>query len=144
MKNWNTLEADENRILGKHYTTGRGGRSINKVIIHHNAGNLTIPGIFAVWQTRQASAHYQVDSQGRIGQLVWDRDTAWHAGNWDANTTSIGIEHADISSNPWHISDACLEEGAHLTAAVCTYYGLGRPSGVRTCSAISIFRQPNA
>ncbi|KMY23620.1 N-acetylmuramoyl-L-alanine amidase [Actinobaculum suis] len=127
MKNWNTLEADENRILAKHYTAGRGGRSINKVIIHHNAGNLTIPGIYEVWQTRQASAHYQVDSQGRIGQLVWDSDTAWHAGNWDANTTSIGIEHADISSNPWRISDACLEEGAHLTAAVCKYYGLGRP-----------------
>lgn len=48
MKNWNTLEADENRILAKHYTAGRGGRSINKVIIHHNAGNLTIPGIYEV------------------------------------------------------------------------------------------------
>ncbi|MEX3505479.1 N-acetylmuramoyl-L-alanine amidase [Corynebacterium sp. LK2510] len=127
MKNWTTLEADENRILTKHYTKGRTGRKIDKVIIHHNAGNLTIPGIYQVWQTRPASAHYQVDSNGRIGQLVWDSNTAWHAGNWDANTTSIGIEHADISSNPWRISDACLEEGAHLTAAVCKYYGLGRP-----------------
>ena len=127
MKNWNTLDADENRILNKHYTKGRSGRRINKVIIHHNAGNLTIKSIWDVWQTRPASAHYQVDSNGRVGQLVWDSDTAWHAGNWDANTTSIGIEHADISSNPWRISDACLEEGAHLTAAVCKYYGLGRP-----------------
>lgn len=56
MKNWNTLEADENRILTKHYTAGRGGRKIDKVIIHHNAGNLAIPGIWDVWQTRQASA----------------------------------------------------------------------------------------
>ena len=124
MKNWATLEADENRLMNKHYTKGRNGRIINKVIIHHNAGNLTIKSIWDVWQTRQASAHYQVDSNGRIGQLVWDRDTAWHAGNWDANTTSIGIEHADISSKPWRISEACLEEGAHLTAAVCKYYGL--------------------
>ncbi|QXB17558.1 Cpl-7 lysozyme C-terminal domain-containing protein [Corynebacterium coyleae] len=127
MKNWATLEADENRLMNKHYSAGRSGRKINKVIIHHNAGNLTIKSIWDVWQTRQASAHYQVDSNGRIGQLVWDRDTAWHAGNWDANTTSIGIEHADISSNPWQISAKCLEEGAHLTAAVCKYYGLGRP-----------------
>lgn len=127
MKNWATLEADENRLMNKHYSAGRSGRKINKVIIHHNAGNLTIKSIWDVWQTRQASAHYQVDSGGRIGQLVWDRDTAWHAGNWDANTTSIGIEHADISSKPWRISEACLDNGAHLVAAICHYYKLGRP-----------------
>lgn len=128
MKNWNTLEADENRLMNKHYTKGRQGRRIDKVIIHHNAGNLSIKGCWDVWQTRQASAHYQVESSGRIGQLVWDRDTAWHAGNWAANTTSIGIEHADISSSPWRVSDACLEEGAHLVAAICRYYKLGRPA----------------
>ena len=127
MKNWNTLEADENRLMNKHYTKGRQGRRIDKVIIHHNAGNLSIKGCWDVWQTRQASAHYQVESSGRIGQLVWDRDTAWHAGNWAANTTSIGIEHADASANPWAVSDACLDNGAHLVAATCKYYGLGRP-----------------
>jgi hypothetical protein len=128
MKNWNTLEADEDRILTTHFTKGRGGRKIDKIVIHHNAGNLSIAGIYQVWQTREASAHYQVDSNGRIGQLVWDRDTAWHAGNWEANTTSIGIEHADITSNPWRISDKAIEEGAHLVAALCKYYGLGRPT----------------
>lgn len=124
---WNNLIADENRILTKHFTSGRSGAKINKVILHHNGGNLSIAGCYNVWQTRAASAHYQVDSNGRIGQLVHDKDTAWHAGNWNANITSIGIEHADISSNPWRISDACLESGAHLTAAVCKAYGLGRP-----------------
>ena len=118
MKNWATLEADENRLMNKHYTKGRNGRKINKVIIHHNAGNLTIKSIWDVWQTRQASAHYQVDSGGRIGQLVWDRDTAWHAGNWEANTTSIGIEHADIPFKPWRIPEVCLDNGAHLVAAI--------------------------
>lgn len=127
MKNWNTLEADIDLIMNKHYTAGRSGRKIDKVITHHNAGKLTIKGCWDVWQTRQASAHYQVDSNGRIGQLVWDRDTAWHAGNWEANTTSIGIEHADVSSSPWKVSEACLDNGAHLVAAVCRYYKLGRP-----------------
>ena len=128
MKNWNSLEADENRLMNKHYTPGRQGKRIDKVIIHHNAGNLSVKGCWDVWQTRQASAHYQVESSGRIGQLVWDRDTAWHAGNWQANTTSIGIEHADASSNPWSVSEACLDNGAHLVAAICKYYGLGRPA----------------
>lgn len=128
MKNWDKLEADENLILDKHYTGGREGRKINKIIIHHNAGNLSIRGCYDVWQTRKASAHYQVDANGRIGQLVWDGDTAWHAGNYEANLTSIGIEHADINTNPWTVSDATIENGAHLVAALCKYYGLGRPS----------------
>ena len=91
MKNWLALEADIDLIMNKHYTPGRNGRRIDKVIIHHNAGNLTIRGCYDVWQSRPASAHYQVQTDGRIGQLVWDRDTAWHAGNFAANTTSIGI-----------------------------------------------------
>ena len=127
MKNWNTLEADIDLIMNTHYTPGRNGRRIDKVIIHHNAGNLTIRGCYDVWQTRPASAHYQVQTDGTIGQLVWDRDTAWHAGNFAANTTSIGIEHADVSSSPWAVSEACLDNGAHLVAAVCKFYGLGRP-----------------
>lgn len=127
MKNWDTLEADKNLILDKHFTGGRNGCKIDKVILHHNGGNLSGEGCYQVWQTREASAHYQVDANGGVTQLVWDSDTAWHAGNYQANCTSIGIEHADISTNPWKISDATLDNGAHLTAAVCKHYGLGRP-----------------
>ena len=119
MKNWENIEADENLILTKHFTPSRAG-TINKIVLHHNAGNLTIRGCYNVWQDREASAHYQVQSDGRIGQLVWDKDTAWHAGNFDANSTSIGIEHAD-----------CLENGAHLVAALCKYYKLGRPTWMK-------------
>lgn len=128
MKDWNNLTADQNLLMNKHYTPGRAGRSINTIVLHHNAGRLSIQECWNVWQTRQASAHYQVDVNGCIGQLVWDRDTAWHAGNWDANCTSIGIEHANNHvGNPWTISDATLDNGAHLVAALCVYYKLGRP-----------------
>lgn len=129
MKNWNKLEADENRILNKHYTSGRGGAKIDRIVIHHNAGNLSISQIYNTWQSRRASAHYQVTESGRIGQLVWDRDTAWHAANSTANRHSIGIEHANNRFAPnWTVSDKTLEEGAHLVAALCVYYKLGRPS----------------
>lgn len=127
MKDWQTLEADVDLIMDRHYTPGRQGRSIDKIVLHHNAGNLTVEGCHSVWQTREASAHYQVEESGRIGQLVWDADTAWHAGTWEANLTSIGIEHADCSTSPWMIGEATLDNGAHLTAALCRYYGLGRP-----------------
>lgn len=129
MKNWNRLEADINPIMNKHYTPGRDGNRITKIVVHHNCGNLTTRGCYDVWQNRETSAHYQVEGNGTIGQLVWDVDTAWHAGNWDANLTSIGIEHANNHiGHPWTISEATLDNGAHLVAALCHYYELGRPT----------------
>ncbi|RLP08919.1 N-acetylmuramoyl-L-alanine amidase [Propionibacterium australiense] len=125
---WANLIADVDRIIGVHYSPGREGRKINKVVLHHNAGRLTIDQCYNTWQTREASAHYQVEHGGRIGQLVNDSDTAWHAGDWETNLTSIGIEHANERTAPdWTISDATLDAGAHLVAAICRYYGLGRP-----------------
>ena len=60
MKNWETLEPDRVKLLNKHFTPGRGGKKIDKVVIHHNAGVLSIDQIWQVWQDRQASAHYQI------------------------------------------------------------------------------------
>ena len=129
--NWETIEADVNKLITKHFTKGRSGKSINKVIVHHNAGKLSIDDCWNVWQNCEQSAHYQVDNDGRIGQLVWDADTAWHAGNWDANLTSIGVEHANDGGAGWTISEKCLDSGAHLVAALCKYYKLGRPEWLR-------------
>lgn len=127
MRNWDTLDADKNLILDKHCTPGRDGARINKIILHHNAGSLTAEQIYQVWQDRQASAHYQVAADGVISQHVWDSDTAWHAGSWGANTSSIGIEHANSSGIDGPLTAETLENGAHLVAALCKYYGLGRP-----------------
>ena len=118
------LAADVDKIMAKHYTKGRNGRKIEHVVLHYNYGGLMVEGCYDVWQTREASAHYQVESSGRVGQLVHDRDTAWHAGDWAENCRSIGIEHANQGDS---ITDACLKSGAHLTAAICRAYGLGRP-----------------
>lgn len=125
MTNWDTLEADVNRILDRHFTAGRDGNNIEFIVLHYNAGNLSIDGIWNVWQTREASAHYQVTQDGTVGQLVWDADTAWHAGNYNINTRSIGIEHANDGNG--NLFPATLDNGAHLVAALCHYYGLGRP-----------------
>lgn len=127
MQDWDKCIADKTMLINKHYTKGQPGRKIRKIVLHHNAGNLTVEGCYNVWQTREASAHYQVQSDGIIGQLVYDWDIAWHAGNWNANLDSIGIEHADESNSPYRISQKCLDNGAHLVAALCKLYGLGRP-----------------
>jgi len=110
-----------------HYTSGRGGNSIKYIVLHHNGGFNTLDNIVQTFNSRGVSAHYQVDQSGQVGQYVYDADTAYHAGNWAANQRSIGIEHANNSIDPYTISDATLDGGAHLVAALCIKYGLGRP-----------------
>ena len=130
MKDWKTLEPDKYALVGGHrYTKGR-ARPIDRIVIHHNAANnWTTEQVRDLWNnSREASAHYQVEADGTIGQIVNDWDTAWHAANADINARSIGIEHANISGPPrWQISDKTIEEGAHLVAALCHAYKLGRP-----------------
>lgn len=123
--NYDTLDADVVKILPVHYTPGRGGRNIEFIGIHYNAGNLTVEGCYNVWLNREASAHYQIESSGRTGQLVWDGDTAWALGDFTANQKAINIEHANKSDGT--ITEECLDAGAHLVAALCKHFGLGRP-----------------
>lgn len=125
---WENVKADEELILSNHFTQGRGGFGIEFIVIHHMAGNLSLQGCYNVWQTREASAHYGVDENGRVGQFVWDSDTAWHASDYTANCKSLGIEHADkLVNGVWTFADATIDAGAHLVAALCKYYQLGEP-----------------
>lgn len=129
MKNFYELESDEVRLMNKHFTAGRAGEKVRHVVIHHNAGVLSIKQIWDVWQTRAASAHFQTESGGRIGQLVWDANTAWHAANAWVNRTSIGIEVSNSGgpAQDWPITDTAVIQAARLAAAVCWHFKLGRP-----------------
>ena len=126
---WSGAGAVKELLMNVHYSTGRFGQSISKIVIHHNVGNLTTETIYSTWQTRAASAHYQVEANGTVGQLVLDSNTAWHAGNWTINTQSIGIEHADYKdgNGQWRMTEATINSGARLVAALCLQYSLGRP-----------------
>ena len=121
--------ADVDKILTKHYTFGREGKKVEFIVWHHNAGVMTIEQIYNLFQTREASAHYQIQVDGKIGQLVNDWDTAWHAGDWNANVRSIGIEHSNSEvGGDWPISKLTLRVGAMLTASLCHTLGLGEPA----------------
>ena len=124
---WKNLEADVTKILPCHFYHGRNG-SIQGVTIHHMAGDLSIDDCYRVWTNREASAHYAVQADGTIGQLVNDWDAAWACGHDWANNNTISIEHANDGSDPWTVHPAALDAGAHLTAAICAYYGLGEPT----------------
>ncbi|MFC8535624.1 N-acetylmuramoyl-L-alanine amidase [Streptomyces sp. NPDC057249] len=72
---------------------------------------------------KQVSAHYVVRSgDGYVNQMVREKDIAWHAGNWDYNTRSIGIEHEGWVDQPSYFTDSMYEQSALLTADVCDRY----------------------
>ena len=131
VKNYWTLEPDVVCLVGQHrFAKGRGGKTPLYMVLHHNAGVNTTEGLRDFWNNaRAASAHYQIESSGRIGQLVWDRDTAYHAANFKVNQESIGVEvsNSGYADKDWPISDEALEESAHWSAALHVFYKWGRP-----------------
>ncbi|MFF7353686.1 N-acetylmuramoyl-L-alanine amidase [Streptomyces filipinensis] len=102
-----------------------GDYAIDRVIIHVTqetyANTLTIFGN----PQKKVSAHYLVRSaDGHVAQCVHETDIAWHAGDWDYNTRSIGIEHEGWVDQPAYFTNALYEQSAKLTAAICTKYGI--------------------
>lgn len=98
---------------------------VDHVIIH--VTQETYAQTLAIFQNPQkkVSAHYLVRSaDGHVAQCVREADIAWHAGNWDNNTRSIGIEHEGWVDRPAYFTDALYERSARLTAAICATYGI--------------------
>ncbi|WP_369240412.1 N-acetylmuramoyl-L-alanine amidase [Streptomyces sp. R21] len=100
---------------------------LDYVIIH--VTQATYPTTLSIFQNPQkkVSAHYVVRSaDGHVAQCVREHDVAWHAGNWDYNTRSIGIEHEGWVDQPAYFTNALYEESAKLTAAICARYAIPR------------------
>lgn len=109
-----------------HYSTGRSGAKVNKIVIHHMAGtNYDI--VPSIWQTREASAHYGIGKNGEIRAYVDENNTSWHAGNWNANISSIGIENCNSTGSPsWNVNQATIDSCAKLVADIAKRHGLGK------------------
>ncbi len=85
------------------------------VTFHHNAGRLSIQGILEVWRTRPASAHFQVDAYGALGQYVRIPEYAWAQGVTVANEESISIEMCNSTLDPtWEVAPVTWKSGARL------------------------------
>ena len=98
---------------------GRGGAKIEKIFVHHMAGNLTVKQCGNIFKTREASAHYGVSGK-QIGQYVDEADTAWHCASKHYNQRSIGIELANDGKAPsWHVSDTTIATAIDLIVDIC-------------------------
>ncbi|MBI2900253.1 MAG: N-acetylmuramoyl-L-alanine amidase [Planctomycetes bacterium] len=105
------------------YTSVSYDRGIQYVVIHTIEG--TAAGAISWFKNPDSnvSAHYVVDYGGAITQMVQDKDIAWHAGNWDYNVHSIGIEHAGYAyKNYWTAAE--YQKSAALTRWICLTYGV--------------------
>lgn len=83
-------------------------RRPNFVIIHHTSNNAVEPALATLTNpAREVSAHYLVERDGTVYQLVDERERAWHAGRsyWgsdtDVNSASIGIELDNNGHEPY-------------------------------------------
>lgn len=105
------------------YTPGRTYQgvnyAVNKIVIHHwGADGQTFDSVVG-WFTNPncgTSAHYVVEA-GKVACMVNLYDTAYHASDWFANLSSIGIE-----CRP-EMSDGDLETVCELVAYLYGVYG---------------------
>ncbi len=92
----------------------RGGKDIDTIVLHHTASNNGAGDL--AWMRNpnsQVSAHYMVDTDGTVYQLVGDDKRAWHAGTsqlhgvpTDVNGRSIGIEIVNDGSGHTPFTEA--------------------------------------
>jgi hypothetical protein len=95
---------------------------ISKIVIHVAEGPYS--GTISWFQNcaAGASAHYVVGRRGTVAQSVRDEDIAWHAGWWQTNKHSIGIEHAGYTNNPNSFTRRMYRASARLSAWCCKKY----------------------
>lgn len=88
---------------------------IRYIVIHDTEG--AYDGVVSLAQdpTYSASWHYTLrNSDGHIAQHVKSKDVAWHAGNWDVNAKSIGLEHEGWAARGTWYSEAMYRRSAKL------------------------------
>ena len=107
---------------------------IKKIIIHTTEGSYS--GAISWFQnpSANASAHYVLrSSDGHSTQMVCHKDIAWHAGNWNYNTRSIGIEHEGyVNQNGWY-TDTLYKVSARIARTLSNLYSIPK---IRDTSAI--------
>ena len=88
--------------ISPHMTIGR-NHIIDTITIHHMAGDLSIEACGDVFQSREASSNYGVDSKGRIGMYVEEKDRSWCSSSSSNDNRAITIEVAAFNKK-WEIS----------------------------------------
>ena len=116
-------------LTNKNYDKGRDGHKIKKITIHHAASVISIEALGKLMKngSRQVSSHYGIGNDGRIGQYVEEKNTAWTDGNWTSNCTSVTIETSNSKTGgKWLVGDKALNSLIKLVADIAKRNNLGK------------------
>ena len=95
---------------------------IDKLTIHHMAGNLTVEQCGSVFapSSRKASANYGIGTDGRVGLYVDEANRCWCSSNSANDNRAVTIEVAnDEVGGDWHVSDTALAKLITLCSDIC-------------------------
>ena len=95
---------------------------IERIVVHVAQGSYSATTSWFENCGAQASAHYVVSRKGLVVQCVRDGDVAWHAGWWNTNKHSIGIEHEGYINDPDWFTNRMYHASARLSASCCKKY----------------------
>ena len=102
---------------------------IDRITIHHMAGNLSVEtcgNVFAP-SSRKASSNYGIDSDGRVGMYVEEKDRSWCSSNSANDHRAVTIEVADdVIGNGWHSSEKAMNKLIDLCVDICQRNGIAR------------------
>jgi N-acetyl-anhydromuramyl-L-alanine amidase AmpD len=97
-------------------------KKINKITIHHVAGNLSVETLGYVFANPEceASANYGIDTDGVVGMYVEEKNRAWTSSSaWNDNQ-AVTIEVANDGEAPdWHVNDKALNKLVELCVDIC-------------------------
>ena len=109
-------------VPSSNYDPGRGDNAVVLIVDHWTAASLESALTRFLTPGTAVSAHYVIGQDGRVFQLVREEDTAFHAGVYEVNQRSIGIEHE--ASPTLAPSDPLYAASARLHAEIASRYSL--------------------
>jgi N-acetyl-anhydromuramyl-L-alanine amidase AmpD len=104
-------------------TLTRAGHRVEFIVIHDTEGSWNA-SVATLQNDPDKSVQYIVGTDGRVAQFVSEETTAWHAGNFNFNQRSVGIEHIGFATTPFE--DAEYAASAKLVEYLANKYDVAR------------------
>lgn len=116
------------------FTAGR-QRPVDRIVVHYTAGDGDTAennGRYFQGADRKASAHYFVDELETV-RSVKEEDTAWHAGSWEMNCRSVGVEMCSKKDGEgkYYIPQATVQNAAKLVRELMQSYAVSAENVLR-------------
>lgn len=126
--------------LSPRCTKPRQGK-IKGISIHTMAGPGSVEGCGQVFQTSEASSHYGIGPDGRIGQYVLEENRAWCCSHKvDHEVVTIEVSSIQSYEEPYECTAAAFESLIDLCVDICRRNGIKKliwKEGKQYCPAFT-------